>query len=113
MNRDDLRLMENSLLNFSQALGRNAEAIINVANIANQLELIRNDTQAIRIESRDTRNMIQNLSDNVDALTHEVRVNERNSIGRVINSHNLNAACEIFWLPVCIFVEYSATFLNY
>ena len=107
MNRDDLRIMENSLVDISQVLVRNEEALVNIASIANQLEFIRNETRAIREmvqnEARETRNMVQNLNDNVNALTHEVRVNERNLIGRAINSHNLNAACEIFWLPVCIF----------
>jgi len=93
MNRDDLRIMGNSLINLGEAMQRNEEALVNMANIGNRLERMENDIRNMRHELR-------NINNNMVALTQEVRLNDRRSIGRTVNSHNLNADSVIFWLPV-------------
>jgi hypothetical protein len=111
MNREDIRTIGTSLVNLGRTLERNGEVVMNFLNIANTLELIRQETRQTREmvenvqnETREIRNMAENINDNLNTLTDEVRLNERNSIFRVINSHNLNDSCDICWLPVYLFI---------
>ena len=97
MNRDDLRIIGNSLINLGEAMQRNEEALVNMANIGNRLERMENELRNMRNEFQ---NELRNINNNMVALTQEIRLNDRRSIGRTVNSHNLSADSVIFWLPV-------------